>query len=72
MSALEALAAEVPPNNGGRRPLIDGWPDDVRAAIVAARRVGASHRQIAEAATADGRPISAGAVREWLRRQGVG
>lgn len=71
-SALQQLAAAVPPNRGGRPPMIDGWPDDVRAAIVAARTNGASYYQIAEAATADGRPISAGAVRAWLlRRQGV-
>lgn len=71
MSALEALAAEVPPNRGGRPPQMDGWPDDVQAAILAARAKGASCRQIADAATEDGRPVSAGTVAKWLRRQGV-
>lgn len=71
MSALEALAVEVPPNRGGQPPMIDGWPDDVRAAIVAARTNGASYYQIADALRLDGRPVSANTVRAWVRRQGV-
>ncbi len=70
-SALATLAAAPPSNRGGRPLAADSYPDDVRAAMVAARQAGASFAQIADALAADGYPLCSGAVRNWLHRQGV-
>ena len=69
---VAALDAINEPSRGGK-PLkvveLFGDRPDVLDAIVRMRARGLSFRQIADAITANGHPITEGAINKWLSRQ---
>lgn len=71
--ALDMIERGATGGTQGKIVALFGDRPDVLDAIVRARRDRKlSYQQIAKVLSADGEPISAGAVQSWLSRQGIG